>query len=84
MALLRSKQSGQQLVDLKPGRYRDSKGNEYLVISNARHSETQEEMVIYRQAFGDRGLWVGPKALFFETGGVSGRKVPRFTFVGPY
>ena len=44
--------------DIKPGRYRHSKGNEYQVIGMARHSETEEEMVVHRPLYGEGGLWV--------------------------
>ena len=44
--------------DIKPGRYRHFKGNEYQVIGMARHSETEEEMVVYRPLYGEGGLWV--------------------------
>ncbi|MCA9014921.1 MAG: DUF1653 domain-containing protein [Planctomycetaceae bacterium] len=68
---------------MKPGRYRHYKGNDYLVIEMARHSETEEEMVVYRQDYGERGLWVRPKTMFLETVEVDGRQVPRFQFIGP-
>jgi hypothetical protein len=57
--------------DPPPGRYRHYKGNEYEVLGVARHSETHEEMVVYRPLYGDGGLWVRPKAMFSEsvTGG---------------
>jgi hypothetical protein len=64
------------------GRYRHYKGNEYEVIAIARHSETEEEMVVYRQLYGDRSLWVRPLAMFLEEVSVDGRKVPRFQWVG--
>jgi hypothetical protein len=64
---------------IHPGRYRHSKGNEYTVLGVARHSETLEELVVYRQEYGDRGLWVRPAAMFAETVMVDGRAVPRFT-----
>ena len=48
--------------DIKPGRYRHFKGNEYQVIGMARHSETEEEMVVYRPLYGEGGLWVRPAA----------------------
>jgi len=48
----------------------------------ARHSETEEELVVYRQEYGDHGLWVRPKAMFMETVDVAGRTVPRFEYVG--
>ena len=61
------------------GRYRHFKGNEYTVLGTARHSETLEELVVYRQEYGDHGLWVRPAAMFAETVMVDGRAVPRFT-----
>ncbi len=61
-----------------PGRYRHYKGNEYTVLGLARHSETQEELVVYRQEYGDHGLWVRPKQMFTETVKVDGRDVLRF------
>jgi hypothetical protein len=69
--------------DIPPGRYRHYKGNEYVVLGVARHSETEEELVVYRQEYGDRGLWVRPKAMFLETVEVDGKRVPRFALVGP-
>lgn len=48
------------MTTIQAGRYRHYKGNEYTVIGVARHSETQEELVVYRQAYGDQGLWVRP------------------------
>lgn len=68
---------------MKLGRYRHYKGNEYVVLGVARHSETQEELVVYRPEYGERGLWVRPKAMFLETVEVEGQPVPRFQFVGP-
>lgn len=69
-------------MELLPGRYRHYKGKDYLVLGVARHSETEEELVVYRTDYGDRGLWVRPKAMFLETVEVEGRTVPRFLFVG--
>ena len=70
------------MTAVQPGRYRHYKGNEYIVIGIARHSETLEEMVLYRQEYGDHGLWVRPKQMFLETVAVDGQEVPRFRFVG--
>jgi hypothetical protein len=69
-------------AEVKPGRYRHYKGNEYQVLGVARHSETEEELVVYRALYGERGLWVRPKAMFGETVSVAGRVVPRFAYVG--
>ena len=65
------------------GRYRHYKGNEYSVLGVARHSESQEELVVYRQEYGDHGLWVRPVEMFLESVQVEGRGVPRFQFLGP-
>jgi len=67
---------------LRPGRYRHYKGNEYEVTAIARHSETEEKMVVYRQLYGDHSLWVRSLAMFLEEVSVDGRKVPRFQWVG--
>jgi hypothetical protein len=66
------------MPNIPPGRYRHYKGNEYTVLGVARHSETLEELVVYRQEYGDRGLWVRPAAMFAETVMVDGKAVPRF------
>jgi len=71
------------LPGLKPGRYRHYKGRDYLVQGIARHSETEEELVVYRTDYGDRGLWVRPRALFEEMVMVNGCRVPRFQYLGP-
>jgi len=68
---------------MKAGRYRHYKGNDYIVIETARHSETEEEMVVYRQDYGERGLWVRPKGMFMESVNIDGREVPRFEYIGP-
>jgi hypothetical protein len=68
-------------VPITPGRYRHYKGNDYEVLFEARHSETEEVVVVYRALYGERGLWVRPKAMFCEDVEVDGRRVPRFAFV---
>lgn len=65
-------------MSVRPGRYQHYKGNDYTVIGVARHSETQEELVVYRQEYGDNSLWVRPLAMFQEMVTVEGREVPRF------
>ena len=67
---------------LQPGKYRHYKGGEYEVLFVARHSETEEQLVVYRTLYGDRDHWVRPLAMFTETVEVEGREVPRFEFVG--
>jgi cupin 2 domain-containing protein len=66
------------MTTVPSGRYRHYKGNEYTVLGTARHSETLEEMIVYRQEYGEHGLWVRPKAMFSETVKVDGREVARF------
>jgi len=63
---------------IEPGRYRHYKGSEYEVIGVARHSETYEELVVYRPLYGERGLWVRPKAMFTEMVMIEGKDVRRF------
>jgi hypothetical protein len=70
------------MTDIAPGRYRHYKGQEYTVLGVARHSETLDKLVVYRQEYGDRGLWVRPAAMFAETVEIDGRTVPRFAFLG--
>lgn len=64
------------------GRYRHYKGKEYTVRGVARHSETLEDMVIYRAEYGERGIWVRPKDMFLETVSVNGETVFRFSYLG--
>ena len=64
--------------NVQPGRYRHFKGNEYEVLGMARHSETEEEMVVYRALYGERGLWVRPAAMWCETMERDGKVQPRF------
>jgi cyclomaltodextrinase len=53
----------------------------YEVLGVARHSETEEELVVYRALYGEGGLWVRPLAMFCEMVNLNGRDVPRFEFV---
>lgn len=66
----------------QPGRYRHYKGNEYQVIGLARHTETEEAVVVYQALYGARGLWVRPAAMFTETVEIGGRRLPRFERIG--
>ena len=61
------------------GRYKHFKGNEYEVIGIAKHSETLEEMVVYRALYGEGGIWVRPKTMWNETVVHNGETVKRFT-----
>ena len=64
------------------GRYRHYKGKEYEVIGVARHSETEEEFVVYRTLYGNFDLWIRPKSMFLETVTVNDEQVPRFQLLG--
>ena len=63
---------------IPPGRYRHFKGGEYEVIGLARHSETEEWLVVYRPLYGEGGLWVRPATMFVDHKTLGGRCVPRF------
>ena len=65
-------------IDIRPGRYRHYKGKDYEVIDIARHSETEEKLVVYRCLYGDYSLWVRPLSMFRETINIAGEQVPRF------
>ena len=67
---------------IKPGRYRHFKGGEYEVIGLAKHSETREDMVVYRALYGERGLWVRPASMWNETVERDGETFRRFTYLG--
>ena len=69
------------MYDLKCGRYRHYKGNHYVVLGVASHSETLEKLVVYRADYGDRGLWVRPLAMFLDTVEISGELKARFEFL---
>ena len=64
-------------MDIKPGKYRHFKGNYYEVIDMARHSETMEEMVVYRALYGEHGLWVRPAVMWTVTVDRDGYHGPR-------
>jgi len=65
-------------MTVENGIYQHYKGGLYEVIGIARHSETGEDMVLYRPQYGERALWVRPLAMFCESVSVDGRVVPRF------
>ena len=68
--------------EIKAGRYRHFKGNEYEVLYLAKHSETQELMVVYRALYGERGVWVRPALMWNETVERDGKMYRRFTYIG--
>jgi hypothetical protein len=65
---------------IKAGLYRHYKGAQYQVIDTVRHSETEEELVLYRALYGAKGLWVRPLAMFTEEVLVDGNLVARFAY----
>ena len=67
---------------IKLGRYRHFKGKEYEVLGIAKHSETLEEMVVYRALYGNGGIWVRPLSMWGETVERNGVAVKRFTYIG--
>ena len=68
--------------EIKKGRYRHFKGNEYEVIAIAKHSETTEDYVVYKALYGDGGLWVRPASMWNETVERDGATYKRFTYIG--
>lgn len=70
------------MESIKPGRYRHFKGKEYEVLGVARHSETDEELVVYRALYGDFGLWVRPVSMWNEAVERNGKTFRRFTYIG--
>ena len=64
------------------GPYKHYKGKDYSVLGFARHSETEETMVLYVPLYGDGGYWVRPLDMFIEQVVVEGESVQRFLFVG--
>ncbi|MBQ8862727.1 MAG: DUF1653 domain-containing protein [Clostridia bacterium] len=70
------------MAEIKAGRYRHFKGMEYEVLCVAKHSETLEEMVVYRALYGDGGVWVRPAKMWNETVARDGKVFPRFEYIG--
>jgi hypothetical protein len=68
-------------MSLRPGRYRHYKGKDYEVVGLATHSETEEELVVYRTLYGEFDLWVRPLEMFVGTVELDGEPTPRFTFI---
>lgn len=67
------------LNDVQLGRYRHYKGKEYEVIGFAKHSETEEKLVLYIALYDDNQMWARPYDMFMETVEFEGSQVPRFT-----
>ena len=71
------------MSEVPPGRYRHYKGGEYTVLGVARHSETDELLVVYRPEYGERDLWVRPQSMFAEFVETQRGSEPRFTLITP-
>ena len=70
------------MEEIKLGKYRHFKGMEYEVIALAKHSETQEDLVVYRALYGEGQVWVRPASKWNETVERDGKTYKRFTFLG--
>ena len=70
------------MSEIKLGRYRHFKGNEYEVLYLAKHSETLEPMVVYRALYGEHGVWVRPASMWNETVERDGKTYQRFSYMG--
>ena len=68
-------------MDIKLGKYRHYKGNEYEVLGIAKHSETLEPMVVYKALYGDGELWARPASMWNETIEKDGKTFKRFEFI---
>lgn len=68
-------------MEIKLGKYRHFKGNEYMVLGIANHSETLEKMVVYQALYGEKELWVRPISMWNEIVDKDGYHGPRFIFV---
>jgi len=68
-------------MSVEKGIYKHYKGNKYQVIGVARHSESEDYLVVYRPLYGDRGLWVRPLHMFIEEVEVEGQMQPRFELI---
>ena len=70
------------MEEIRPGLYRHFKGGEYCVLFMARHSETEEWMVVYQALYGEKGIWVRPASMWNEELEREGERVKRFTYIG--
>ncbi len=67
------------LPKIKPGKYRHFKGGEYEVLFVAKHSETTEDMVVYRALYGEGDIWVRPLSMWNDIVARDGKSYRRFT-----
>lgn len=69
-------------TELKAGRYRHFKGNEYELLYIATHSETLEKFVVYKALYGEGGIWIRPLSMWSETVTRDGKTFKRFEYIG--
>ena len=69
-------------MKLKKGIYKHYKGNLYEVFTTAKHSETEEWMVVYKALYGEERMWVRPYDMFIEKVIIDGKEVERFAYIG--
>ena len=68
---------------IKLGKYKHYKGKEYEVLGTAKHSETMEDLVVYKALYDNNELWVRPIEMFLEEVEIDGKKTPRFEYIKP-
>ena len=71
-----------EVMEIKIGKYEHYKGARYEVLGVAKHSETLEEFVVYKALYDKEELWIRPLKMFLEEVEFSGKKVPRFKYIG--
>ncbi len=69
------------MKNIKKGIYKHYKGNEYQLLHIAKHSESLEDMVVYRALYGDYGIWVRPASMWNEEVTIQGKTITRFTYI---
>ncbi len=67
---------------MKKGVYRNFKGSQYELLYIAKHSETLEDMVVYKALYGEGGIWVRPLSMWNELVELNGAQVKRFEYIG--
>ena len=69
------------MEEIKLGKYRHFKGNLYEVVALAKHSETLEDLVVYKALYGKNDCWVRPLSMWNETVEYDGKTIKRFTYI---